>query len=108
MEGQLRLGCIPTIAPFLLVDLVQEVNIRYPNLHLLLREGTTANLLQSLRNGDLDVLILALPMDIGNMESRIVGRDAFRMVISRNQADCIRVPIKYDDLPDESVFLTYE
>ncbi len=105
MEGQLRLGCIPTIAPFLLVDLVQEVNIRYPKLHLLLREDTTANLLQALRNGDLDVLILALPMDIGNMESRVVGKDAFRMVISRNQADGIRVPIKYDDLPDESVFL---
>ena len=105
MEGQLRLGCIPTIAPFLLVDLVQEVNVRYPKLHLLLREDTTANLLQSLRNGELDVLILALPMDIGNMESRVLGRDAFRMVISRNQADGIRVPIKYDDLPDESVFL---
>jgi len=105
MEGQLRLGCIPTIAPFLLCDLVQEVNIRYPNLHLLLREDTTANLLQSLRNGELDVLILALPMDIGNMESRIVGKDAFRMVISRSQADGLRVPIKYDDLPDESVFL---
>ena len=105
MEGQLRLGCIPTIAPFLLVDLVQEVNLRYPKLHLLLREDTTTNLLQSLRNGELDVLILALPMDIGNLESRIVGRDAFRMVISRNQADAIRVPIKYADLPDESVFL---
>ncbi|RAS62053.1 LysR family hydrogen peroxide-inducible transcriptional activator [Vibrio diazotrophicus] len=105
MEGQLRLGCIPTIAPFLLVDLVQEVNLRYPKLHLLLREDTTANLLQSLRNGELDVLILALPMDIGNLESRIVGRDAFRMVISRHQADAIRVPIKYADLPDESVFL---
>ncbi len=105
MEGQLRLGCIPTIAPFLLVDLVQEVNVRYPKLHLLLREGTTANLLQSLRNGELDVLILALPMNIGNMESRVVGRDAFRMVISANQADGIRTPIKYDDLPDESVFL---
>ncbi len=105
MEGQLRLGCIPTIAPFLLVDLVQEVNVRYPKLHLLLREGTTANLLQSLRNGELDVLILALPMNVGNMESRVVGRDAFRMVISANQADGIRTPIKYDDLPDESVFL---
>ncbi|ELE5026298.1 hydrogen peroxide-inducible genes activator [Vibrio fluvialis] len=105
MEGQLKLGCIPTIAPFLLCDLVQEVNLRYPNLHLLLREDTTANLLTALRNGELDVLILALPMEIGNMESRVVGQDPFRMVISRHQADGIRVPIKYDDLPDESVFL---
>ncbi|EKO3990375.1 hydrogen peroxide-inducible genes activator [Vibrio fluvialis] len=105
MEGQLKLGCIPTIAPFLLCDLVQEVNVRYPNLHLLLREDTTANLLTALRNGELDVLILALPMEIGNMESRVVGQDPFRMVISRHQANGIRVPIKYDDLPDESVFL---
>ncbi|MBL4242953.1 hydrogen peroxide-inducible genes activator [Vibrio fluvialis] len=105
MEGQLKLGCIPTIAPFLLCDLVQEVNVRYPNLHLLLREDTTVNLLTALRNGELDVLILALPMEIGNMESRVVGQDPFRMVISRHQADGIRVPIKYDDLPDESVFL---
>ncbi len=105
MEGQLKLGCIPTIAPFLLCDLVQEVNVRYPNLHLLLREDTTANLLAALRTGELDVLILALPMEIGNLERRIVGQDPFRMVMSRHQADVIRVPIKYDDLPDESVFL---
>lgn len=105
MEGQLKLGCIPTIAPFLLGDLVQEVNVHYPQLHLLLREDTTANLLTALRNGELDVLILALPIDIGSMESRVVGQDPFRMVISRKQADAIKVPIKYDDLPDNSVFL---
>lgn len=105
MEGQLKLGCIPTIAPFLLCDLVQELNLRYPKLHLLLREDTTANLLNALRLGELDVLILALPMDIGHMTSRIVGRDPFRMVISRHQAGHIRVPLTYADLPDESVFL---
>ncbi len=105
MEGQLKVGCIPTIAPFLLCDLVQEVNLRFPSLHLLLREDTTTNLLSALRHGELDVLILALPVDIDGMESRIVGRDPFKMVISRHHADGIRVPIKYDDLPDESVFL---
>ncbi|MBF8999156.1 MULTISPECIES: hydrogen peroxide-inducible genes activator [Vibrio] len=105
MEGQLKLGCIPTIAPFLLGDLVQEINLRFPKLHLLLREDTTTNLLMALRSGELDVLVLALPVDIGEMDSRIVGQDPFRMVISRNQANSIRVPIKYDDLPDQSVFL---
>jgi LysR family hydrogen peroxide-inducible transcriptional activator len=105
MEGQLKVGCIPTIAPFLLSDLIQEVNRRYPKLHLLLREDTTSNLLQKLRKGDLDVLVLALPMDIGDMESRIVGKDPFRMILSQTQADRIPVPIHYDDLPDEYVFL---
>lgn len=105
MEGQVKLGCIPTIAPFLLGDLVQEVNIRYPKLHLLLREDTTTNLLSALKTGELDVLVLALPVEIGSMESRIVGKDPFKMILSRNQANGIRVPIRYDDLPDESVFL---
>ncbi|KMV31233.1 LysR substrate-binding domain-containing protein [Photobacterium swingsii] len=105
MEGQLRIGCIPTIAPFLLCDLVQEVNRCFPKLDLLLREDTTANLLTALRNGEMDVLILALPMEINGMQSKIVGRDAFKMVISQKQANTVRVPIRYDDLPDASVFL---
>ncbi len=105
MEGPLRVGCIPTIAPFLLCDLVQEVNRCYPNLNLLLREDTTTNLLAALRNGEMDVLILALPIEINGMHSKVVGRDAFKMVISKNQAERVSVPLRYADLPDESVFL---
>ncbi|EJK2116178.1 hydrogen peroxide-inducible genes activator [Vibrio navarrensis] len=105
MQGQLKVGCIPTIAPFLLGDLVQKVNQRFPQLNLLLREDTTTNLLTALRHGELDVLILALPVDIEGMENRVVGQDPFKMVISRHQADKIKVPINYCDLPDESVFL---
>ncbi|GAA04847.1 MULTISPECIES: hydrogen peroxide-inducible genes activator [Photobacterium] len=105
MEGPLRVGCIPTIAPFLLCDLVQEVNRLYPKLNLLLREDTTTNLLAALRNGEMDVLILALPVEINGMSSKVVGRDAFKMVISKNQAERVSVPLRYADLPDESVFL---
>ncbi|ODP96890.1 MULTISPECIES: hydrogen peroxide-inducible genes activator [Salinivibrio] len=105
MHGKVRLGCIPTIAPFLLSDVVQQVNQRYPNLDLLLREDTTANLLTALKHGEMDVLILALPMDIGAMTSRIVGRDPFKMVMSRKQAAQLTLPVDYDALPDESVFL---
>lgn len=105
MQGQIRLGCIPTIAPFLLGDLVQEVNHQFPLLTLLLREDTTANLLTALKNGQLDVLILAMPVEIDGMESCVVGKDPFRMVISRDQAHELHDPIRYDDLADESVFL---
>lgn len=105
MQGKLRLGCIPTIAPFLLSSVVREVNQRFPKLDLLLREDTTSNLLTALKNGEMDVLILALPIDIGGMKSRVVGTDDFRMVISKSQADSVKLPIRYADLPDESVFL---
>ncbi|NLS14262.1 hydrogen peroxide-inducible genes activator [Vibrio sp. SM6] len=105
MEGRIRLGCIPTIAPFLLCSLVQEVNRQFPQLNLLLREDTTSNLLTALRHGELDVLVLALPVEIDGLASVVVGQDPFKMIISRDQADGISVPIRYDDLPDESVFL---
>lgn len=105
MQGKLRVGCIPTIAPFLLCDLVQAVNQRFPDLDLLLREDTTANLLIALKSGEMDVLILALPVDIGGMQSRIVGKDAFKMVLNSAQAKGISLPVHYSDLPDESVFL---
>ncbi|SJL85172.1 hydrogen peroxide-inducible genes activator [Vibrio palustris] len=105
MEGQLKLGCIPTIAPFLLGDLVQQVNQHFPKLHLLLREDTTTNLLAALRAGTLDALVLALPVEIGEMEKRIVGKDGFHMVMSREQAQALPKPLRYHDLPDQSVFL---
>ncbi|KKA44515.1 MULTISPECIES: hydrogen peroxide-inducible genes activator [Salinivibrio] len=105
MHGKVRLGCIPTIAPFLLCDVVQQVNRHYPNLDLLLREDTTANLLTALKHGEMDILILALPMDIGTMTRRVVGRDPFKMVMSQKQAAQLELPIDYDALPDESVFL---
>ncbi len=105
MQGQLRVGCIPTIAPFLLCGLVQEVNKTYPQLTLLLREDTTSNLLQALRQGKLDVLILALPVDIHGMNSLVVGNDPFKMVISKDQLSSISTPICYNDLPDQYVFL---
>ncbi|MGF1680567.1 hydrogen peroxide-inducible genes activator [Photobacterium minamisatsumaniensis] len=105
MDGQLRVGCIPTIAPFLLCDLVQEVNRVHPSLNLLLREDTTTNLLAALRNGEMDVLILALPVEIYGMHSQVVGKDAFKMVISQEQVGQVNVPLRYADLPNESVFL---
>ena len=105
MEGPLRLGCIPTIAPFLLGDLSKFVHQNHPQLHLNIREDTTANLLQLLRNGELDVLILALPMDIQGNQSYLLGRDPFKLVMHKSLADNLKEPVAYDLLPDESIFL---
>jgi LysR family hydrogen peroxide-inducible transcriptional activator len=63
MSGSLRLGVIPTIAPFLLPSLLPAVRARYPKLRLALREDLTANLLARLRDGQLDFALIALPYD---------------------------------------------
>jgi LysR family hydrogen peroxide-inducible transcriptional activator len=67
MTGLLRLGVIPTIAPFLLPPCLQLLRKRYPDLHLALREDLTANLLSRLEDGQLDLALIALPYETGNL-----------------------------------------
>lgn len=67
MTGLLRLGVIPTIAPFLLPPCLQLLRERYPDLHLALREDLTANLLSRLEDGQLDLALIALPYETGNL-----------------------------------------
>ncbi len=67
MTGLLRLGVIPTIAPFLLPHALQALRKRYPNLKLALREDLTGNLLTRLEAGQLDFALIALPFDTANL-----------------------------------------
>lgn len=63
LTGTLRLGVIPTISPFLLPRLLPGLRARYPRLKLFLREGQSADLVQQMEEGELDVLLLAKPYD---------------------------------------------
>jgi LysR family transcriptional regulator, hydrogen peroxide-inducible genes activator len=105
MSGTLRLGCIPTIAPFLLSELVNRSSLNYPDLQLLLREDTSANLLLQLEAGELDLLVLALPYELRGLHSRIVGHDPFKLVVHRNLAQTLSMPLDYRLLPEDSIFL---
>ena len=67
MTGPLRLGIIPTIAPFLLPHSMTQLRKRYPGLRLALREDLTANLLARLEDGQLDFALIALPYATGNL-----------------------------------------
>ncbi len=61
MSGQIRLGVIPTIAPFLLPPALTQLRARYPDLRLALREDQTASLLSRLEEGQLDFALITLP-----------------------------------------------
>jgi LysR family hydrogen peroxide-inducible transcriptional activator len=73
--GTVRIGCIPTIAPFLLTDFVQACQKKLPELALFLREDMTENLMNLLNNGEIDLLILASPILVNNFYYGIVGKD---------------------------------
>lgn len=67
MCGALRLGIIPTIAPFLLPASLRLLRERYPRLRLTLREDLTANLIERLEDGQLDLALIALPFATGTL-----------------------------------------
>jgi len=80
LSGPLRLGAIPTIAPYLLPRVLPALRRARPTLKLYLREDLTARLLERLRSGGLDVALIALPFDTGGLHVRELFEDAFSFV----------------------------
>ncbi|SRR6266446_5497622 len=80
LSGPLRLGAIPTIAPYLLPNVLPALRKAHPELKLYLREDLTKRLLERLRAGGLDVALIALPFDTGDLYVRGLFKDQFSFV----------------------------
>ena len=80
LSGPLRLGAIPTIAPYLLPNVLPALRKAHPELKLYLREDLTKRLLERLRAGSLDVALIALPFDTGDLYVRELFKDEFSFV----------------------------
>ena len=104
-SGSINLGCIPTIAPFLLTDLVQTCQKHLPNLELYLREDTTENLLLQLEQGEIDCAILAFPIPNNNFFSIILGQDDFYIAGDQALVNRYQASEDYLCLPEKSIFL---
>jgi LysR family hydrogen peroxide-inducible transcriptional activator len=78
--GPLRLGAIPTIAPYLLPGVLPALRRAYPELKLYLREDLTARLLERLGAGTLDIALIALPFDTRDLHVRELFADEFWFV----------------------------
>jgi len=106
LSGQIRLGVIPTIGPFVLPRVLAGLRQAYPDLQLLLSEGQTADVLEQLTRGALDVAIIALPYDVHDFATMGLGRDAFWVAMPKDHALAKRQRIKPEHLdPDELLLL---
>ncbi len=79
LAGELRLGVIPTIAPFLLPKVLPKLRQTYPELRLYLIEDQTDRIHARLLDGELDLLLLALPWELRSVELHSLFRDPFRL-----------------------------
>jgi len=83
LRGDLRLGVIPTVGPFLLPRTLPGLRKAWPDLRLYLHEDQTARLLRQLDEGRLDLVLLALPYKTGKFESLAFAEDPLLAVFPR-------------------------
>lgn len=81
LAGEIRLGVIPTIGPFLLPSLLSELRNQYTSLKLYLREDMSADLVQRLQQGKLDLILLAFPYPLPDIETVSLFRDEFLLCL---------------------------
>lgn len=86
LTGELRMGVIPTIAPFLLPALLPELRERWPKLKLFLREETSAAACEALHRGQLDCVLLAKPYACGEVDSADLFDDRLLIAFPKGDA----------------------
>jgi LysR family hydrogen peroxide-inducible transcriptional activator len=105
LSGPLRLGVIPTIAPYFLPASLPAVRAKYPELKLLLREEKTEVLLALIAKGKLDAALLALDAPLGDVESTPLFDDAFVLAMPAGHRLAKRKRVTERDLEGEHVLL---
>jgi len=108
MAGELHVGLIPTVAPYLLPTIMPALNKSYPSLKLWLHEYQTSVLLEKLKRAELDLLILALPVDTNEFSQLDLYKEAFELAIPAEQAGTMPPLITLDHLANQEMLLLEE
>ncbi|MCJ8507459.1 hydrogen peroxide-inducible genes activator [Rhizobium lemnae] len=87
LSGRLRIGVIPTVAPYLLPDIMKAITARYPLVDARPREAITQKLIEDLVDGKLDVAIVALPISEASLEEVPLFEEEFVLVRPIEDAD---------------------
>lgn len=103
--GPLRLGLIYTIAPYLLPRLIEKVHAKAPKMPLIIQENYTDRLIDALKRGELDVLILALPVDEPGIVAQALYDEPFRVLLPAQHPWTAHEAILPQWLADEALLL---
>jgi len=105
MKGDLRVGIIPTIAPYLLPLIMPAMNKAFPKMKFWLYEYQTQILLEKLEYGELDCLILALPIEKHDFVEIDLFREPFRLAVERGHALIKKEEINLGDISNQEMLL---
>ena len=105
LTGDLRMGVIPTIAPFLLPHVLPKLRRQFSKLRLYLVEDQTQRIVERLMDGELDVILLALPWEMRGVDTEVLFNDRFCLA-SRKGTDRVDPEnYRFDRLDANSILL---
>lgn len=108
VTGELKVGIIPTVAPYLLPKVIAAMMEKFPDLKLLIWEYTTEDIIHHLKTGVLDCGILATPLADAAVAEQPLYYENFVTYISKNSKLYKKKTIDADDLEDENIWLLNE
>ncbi|GAA5009977.1 LysR family transcriptional regulator OxyR [Acinetobacter puyangensis] len=107
LTGDLHLGIIPTIAPFILTQLLTAVQTQLPRIKLHLHEAQSEKILEGLEHGSLDMVVLALPFDTHGLKVKEIATEKLFIVCNRNDKQTVQAKT-IDDLDLSRLILLEE
>jgi LysR family hydrogen peroxide-inducible transcriptional activator len=105
LAGKLKVALIPTIGPYLLPRVMPRIRKALPNLSLMLYEHQTEALLKRLREGEIDLGLMALPVAQDGMESRVLYEENFTVALPNHHPLAAKTTIKVQDLKGHTLLL---
>ncbi|MCV0379412.1 hydrogen peroxide-inducible genes activator [Nitratireductor sp.] len=105
LEGRFRLGVIPTIAPYLLPELLPLLKQRFPKLRLEVREAVTETLAEDTATGRLDAMIAARPIDDNRLLPEALFDDPFYLAVPSEDAERLAPPVAQESMALERLML---
>ena len=105
LAGKLRLAMLPTIGPYLLPRVSREIRKSLPRLELRLYEYQTVPMLEKLHAGQLDLGVLALPVELDGLDSLELYEEPFTVALPEHHRLAKKTSLKAEDLKDEPLLL---
>ncbi len=105
LSGELKLGIIYTIGPYLLPDMISLMNNSESNLSFIIEEDYTVNLSKKLKAGEIDIAIMANPYEESGINTEVLYKEPFVVALPKQHPLAKKKKLNPDDLLDDTMLL---
>ncbi|MDZ4073040.1 MAG: LysR substrate-binding domain-containing protein [Sediminibacterium sp.] len=108
MTGELRIGIIPTLAPYVLPTLFKQIRTKYPQLELVIKETITEEVIHELKNNRLDCGLVVTPLKDASIKEDVLFYEELFVYVSRKNALYDKKYVLADDINPDQLWLLEE